>query len=165
MKRVSEPAERPKTKFQIGLKKRPLPPGNESEPASKGVEANDEATSSDSDSSNEANSSGAALENLLGGYGDSSSSESSSDDDDNSNSGRRAGNGSGGPAKKAKVAPAEASKPAAALAAAFKPTAFVPASKSNNTLAMEAMRAKMSGDRKKYAELMEQINRGEGATE
>lgn len=59
---------------------------------------------------------------------------------------------------------AASAKPAADVAT-FKPTAFVQASKSKNTLAVEAMRAKMSGDSKKYAELMEKINRGEGATE
>ena len=32
-------------------------------------------------------------------------------------------------------------------------------------LAVEAMRAKMVGDTKSYAELMERINRGEGATD
>lgn len=152
--------QRPKTKFQVGLKKRPLPPGN-AEP--KAADVGDSGTSSGSDSSDEGGDSVAALGSLLGGYGDSSSSDSASDDDDK-------GTGRNGPpqraAKKAKTAiPAasEASATPAAGASAFKPTAFVPAAKSKNTLAMEAMRAKMSGDSKKYAELMEKINRGEGA--
>lgn len=47
---------------------------------------------------------------------------------------------------------------------AFKPTAFVASSKSKNTLAVDAMRAKMSGDMKTYREIMERINQGEGTS-
>ena len=79
VKRVVEPAERPKTKFQVGLKKRPLPPGNTAQP--KPAELEDGGADSDSDSSDEGGGSGTALGSLLGGYGDSSSSDSSSDDD------------------------------------------------------------------------------------
>eukprot|EP01048_Picozoa_sp_COSAG05_P019404 COSAG05_NODE_3029_length_2405_cov_18.605831_3_plen_78_part_00 len=41
-------------------------------------------------------------------------------------------------------------------------TSFVKASASANTLAMQAMRAKMTGDTSKYREIIERIHRGEG---
>ena len=175
---VKPPPEEPRrarTVFGNGslLKKRPQPPGNAAQPSAAAAKAGPGGSSSSSSSSSddEGGGDGGALGGLISGYGGGSSSSSSSDSEDESH---------GPPAKRRKgpedqaaqsvtTAPQQQQQQAKAAGQGssprFKPAAFVASAKSKNSLAVEAMRAKMVGDTKTYAELMERINRGEGATD